>query len=177
MNVEIDGAAQLVNRLKKFDREVYRILQRELRQAASLVANDARSRVPSDNALSGWGPWVVRTGSNGSVGVVTLVTGSRDLGFVGMAAKSGIKPQAVTRSTRGTVTGFKVRVIQSTAAGAIYELAGSQNRSGSTFGPNLNAKRGSSQWPRSLTPAWHAKGQAAGDAIAAAIDRAKDAVD
>jgi hypothetical protein len=177
MRVDIDGAAALVNRLKKFDADVYKILQRELKDAAGMVAENARSRVPAGGALSNWGPWDFTTGSNGSVGVVTMVTGSRDLGFSGSRARSGIRPQAVTRSNRGAVSSFKVRVVQMNAAGAIYELAGSQNRSGSTFGPNLNSAHGSGPWPRTLTPAWHAKGQEAGDAIIDALDRAKSSVD
>lgn len=175
MRVDIDGAAELVNRLTKFDKDVYKILERELKSAARLVADDARGRVPSQG-LTHWGGWNVTTGTSGSAGVVSMVTGSRDLSFRSGAVKRGIKPQVPKKYNRGALVGFSVRVVQMDAAGAIYELAGSQDKSGHPFNRNMNNENGSSIWPRSLTPALYAKGDEAARGIEAALDRAVDAL-
>jgi hypothetical protein len=175
MRIELEGATELVNRLVKFDKDVYKILERELKSAALLVADDARGRLPP-TALSNWGRWSVTTGSNGTRGAVTMATGSRDLSFSSAKARRGIKAQVPKKYNRGALVGFSVRVVQMDAAGAIYELAGSQDKSGHPFNRNMNNENGSSIWPRSLTPALYAKGDEAARGIEAALDRAVDAL-
>jgi hypothetical protein len=176
LSFHVDGVPELINRISKFDKEVSKILNREVKEGADLVGAYARSLVPSGNALSNWGPWNVKTGKTGSIGVVSMSQGSRNLGFDGSAVARGIKPQAVKSSKRGVVVGFKARVVMSTAAGSIWSLAGSQNRSKSSFGPNLNGAFRDPRWPRALTPALHAKGPQARRQIEDAIDRAIAAV-
>lgn len=174
MDVNVENVGPLVNRLQKFDKDVYRILQREIKEAAGLVANDARSRVPSGNALRNYGPWNQTTGSSGSRGAIQMTTGSRDLGFDGSQVRSSIKPsvRATRRRGRG-VTGIEGRVVMKDAGGSIWSLAGS--RSSSPFAMAL-ARYGTSLWPRALTPALYAKGPQAAEKIDAAIQRAADAV-
>lgn len=175
MDVQVQNVGALVNRLQKFDKDVYRILQREIRQGASLVAEDAKKRTPDTTALSGWGVWNRTTGTTGSRGAVQMVTGSRDLGFDGSRARRSIKPSArLTRQRRG-VTGIVGRVTFTDAGGAIWSLAGS-GTSGSTFVRNLNDRYGGSRWPRALTPALYDKGPQAIAQIDAAIQRAAAAV-
>jgi len=174
MRIELEGATELVNRLTKFDKDVYKILERELKSAALLVADDARGRLPPA-ALSNWGRWSVTTGSNGTRGAVTMTTGSRDLSFSSAKARRGIKAQVPKKYNRGAVVGFSVRVAQMDAAGAIYELAGSKSEN--TFGRNLNNAHGGSIWPRTLTPALYAKGDEAARGIEDALDRAVAALD
>ena len=176
LTFHVKGVPELINRISKFDKKVAKILNDEVKEGADVVGAHARSLVPSGNALSNWGPWNFTTGRNATVGVVTLSQGSRDLSFNGSAIRRGIKPQAVKSSKRGVVVGFKARVVMSTAAGAIWSLAGSQNRSGSTFGPNLNRVFPDRRFPRALTPALHAKGPQARKEIEYAIDRAIAAV-
>ena len=174
MRVEIEGAAQLMNRLQKFDKEVYKILERELKAAATLVAKDARKRVPK-SPLSNWGKWAETTGSSGQRGVVTMVTGSRDLSFDAAKVRRGIRADVPKRYRKGAIVGFKVGVVSMNPAGAIYELAGSVKKD--TFGTNLNNKNGDSVWPRTLTPALYEKGDEAARGIEDAIDRAVAALD
>lgn len=174
MRVEIDGAAQLVNRLKKFDKDIYKILERELKRAATLVAKDARGRI-TDRPISNWGKWAEVTGSSGKRGVVTMVTGSRDLSFDPARVRRGFRAQVPKRYRNGAITGFSVRVAQMDPAGAIYELAGSVKQD--TFGRNLNKAQGDSVWPRTLTPALYEKGDEAARGIEDAIDRAVAALD
>lgn len=175
MIVDVENVGPLINRLQKFDKDVYKILQREIKEGAEIVAADARTRVP-EPALSGWGAWNLTTGTTGSVGAVTLTEGNRDLSYIGSRVRSSIKPsaRATRRRGRGTV-GIVGRVTIGNAGGAIWSLAGSKT-TGSWFTRNLNRKFGEGTWPRALTPALYAKGPQAIAKIDAAIGRAADAV-
>jgi len=176
MLVDVENVGPLINRLSKFNKDVYKILQQEIKEGAELVADDARSRVP-DAALSGWGAWNVTTGSSGSRGAVTMLTGSRDLSFDGLRARRSIKPSGRIARRRGAgITGVVGRVVFGDAGGAIWSLAGSQNRSGERFNSSMNARFGTGPWPRALTPALYAKAPQAIAKIDAAIQRAADAV-
>lgn len=175
IDLEVEGVNELVNRLAKFDKDIYKILTKEVREGLSDVASHARSLTPSGRALSGWGPWSLTTGQNAQVGSISLVTGSRDLGFNGSEVKRGIKPRAVRRSRRGKVTSFSGQVVTRTAAGAIYSLAGSKDNTDS-FNRYLNIKRGRT-FPRALTDARNAKGPDAAKAITEAVQRAAKAVE
>ena len=174
MSVEVEGVASLVNRLSKFDKDVYSTLNKEIKQGLLGVAADARSNTPQ-RALRGWGPWNVPTGQTGQVGAVSLVRGTRDLGFRGSAVAAGIVPQTVRRSKRGQVVRFAGRVITKTPAGAIFALAGSRNRSGDSFNQHLNDRWGE-RWPRTLTDALYSAGPEARRAIEAAIGKAAKSV-
>lgn len=173
MGVKVEGVSELINRLSKFDKDVYRILQREIKSGLEQVADDARSRTPDVRAIRGWGPWNETTGQSGRVGSVTLSTGSRDLGFRGSEVKRGIRPELVRRSSRGRVTKFSGRVTTKTPAGAIFALAGS--RGGGSFEAALVRRHGN-RWPRTLTAALYAKGPQAREQIRAAIDKAARSV-
>jgi len=165
--VNIEGTADFINLLKRFDKEVANVLNREMRKGAELVAAAARDKMP-DEPLSNWGVW-------------NAAKDGRNLGYDRGEAAAGIKPRNVNRTRRGQAMSWKVTVQQLDPAGAIYSLAGSIGGAsgtyrGWTFKNNMNAKNGSGPWPRALTPAYYEKGPEAGDAIAAAIQRAMDQV-
>ena len=156
LGVEVKGVPELINQISKFDKEVYRILTKEVRQALTSVSQDAISRTPNGRAIKGWGPWIA-------------ARDGRDLSFNGADVKRGIKPQAVKRSKRGRVVKFSGRVITKTPAGAIFALAGSKG--GGQFEDAL-VRRNGNAWPRTLTPALYAKGPQAARDIEAAIKKA-----
>lgn len=158
--VTVQGVPELINRISKFDKDVYRILTKEVRQGLSAVAADAKSRTPNGRAIKGWGPW-------------TAERDGRDLGFRGQDVKRGIVPQAVKRSKGGRVVKFSGRVITKTPAGAIFTLAGS--KSGGQFEEALIRRHGT-QWPRTLSAALYSKGPEAAKDIEAAIKRAAASV-
>ena len=121
----------------------------------------------------------------GSVTVEINVSGyrsGRDLSFDGSAARSGVRAGFRSKQRRG------VRVISGmawnkTPAGAIYELAGSQDRSGEFFNRNINKKRGgvvgsrnNGMWPRALGPAWTKNVDAVRQEIGRVVERAVDKV-
>ena len=176
MDVDVENVGPLINRLVKFDKEVYKILQREIRAGAEVVAADARPRVPM-RALSGWGVWDLTTGGSASVGAVSLVTGVRDLAFDGSRARRSVKPSSrITRKRGRGTTGIEGRVVLGDPGGSIWALAGSRDVSGSAFNRNLKQRFGSGPWPRALAPALEAKAPQAIAKIDAAIQRAADAV-
>jgi hypothetical protein len=172
MELDVKGVAELVNRISKFDQDVYKILTKEVREGLTPIAQHARSNTP-DQPLSNWGSWTETTGQSGQVGVVTMVTGTRDRSFSGASVRKGIKPQAIKRSKRGQVTKFSGRVVTMSPAGAIFAMAGS--RTGGTFENNL-IRRWGRTWPRTLTDALYAEGPKAREAIEDAIDKAAEAV-
>lgn len=167
--VKVEGAALKVDQLKRFNKEVWLDMQREVKSAADLVVSEARNNVPSEGLYNsqrgraGWGQW-------------TAAKGGRPLSFNPSKVKSSIKPafRSVKRSGFRVVKG-QAKIMD--PAGAIYTLAGSQNRSGHPFNTNINKQRGGSRgarsfWPRILTPAYYAKGPEASKAIGEAIEKA-----
>jgi hypothetical protein len=158
LGLEVKGVPELINQISKFDKEVYKILTKQVRLALSSVSKDAKARTPNGRAIKGWGPWIA-------------ARDGRDLSFNGSDVKRGIMPQAVKRSSRGRVVKFSGRVITKTPAGAIFALAGSKG-GGAQFEDKLNDKWGRNVWPRTLTPALYAKGPQAAREIEVAIKKA-----
>jgi len=176
VDVDVENVGPLINRLVKFDKDVYRILQKEIKEGAEVVAADARPRVPAD-ALSGWGIWNLTTGGRGSVGAVSITTGTRDLSYEGFRARSSVKPSSRITRRRGLgTTGIEGRVVLGDPGGSIWALAGSRDTTGSAFNRNIRTRFGNGPWPRALAPALQAKAPQAIAKIDAAIQRAADAV-
>jgi hypothetical protein len=168
VKVKVVGAAAKIDAIFRFDKELWRAMQRDIKATTEVVANDARSRVPaqglysSRSKYSGWGKWISK---------------GRVLSYEQSQARGGIKSRSRSRSRAGfrQVSG---RVEMTNAAGAIFTLAGSQNRSGHPFNVNINRQqggnasaRGNSTWPRVLTPARVAKGAEAAKKIAQIIEQ------
>lgn len=157
MELDVKGVAELVNRISKFDKEIYKILTKEVREGLMPIAQHARRNTPQQ-ALTNWGQWTTSSG--------------RDLSYSGSKVRIGIKPQAVKQSKRGQVVRFSGRVATMTPAGAIFALAGSKNA-----GPFEDALAGyGSRWPRTLSDALYAEGPKAREAIEDAVDKAAQAV-
>lgn len=166
--VRVEGAAQKIEQIYRFDKDIWKEVQQGVRAAMKGVVTDTRANYPN-TALSNWGPWIAyRSG--------------RDLSFDGSAARSGVRAGFRSKQRRG------VRVISGmawnkTPAGAIYELAGSQDRSGEFFNRNINKKRGgvvgsrnNGMWPRALGPAWTKNVDAVRQEIGRVVERAVDKV-
>ena len=165
MTFKVEGADRMIERIKGFEREIWRDLQKEVRDASDDIVNDARAAVPS-RGLRRWGPWRVNVGGAGG-----FRNTSRDRDYVESNVKAGIRNQFRTRKSRGSL-GVLGRVVQADAAGAIFTLAGSQNRSGDPFNSHLNRKHGAGPWPRLLGPAWTDNVDEARNKIQKAVDDA-----
>jgi hypothetical protein len=163
MHVKVEGLARLVNQLEKFSPEVSKALKSEMRKGAGIVASEAKSLIPN-SGLSNWGAW-----SDSGTG--------RDLGFIGSWVKKGITPKTNRYRRRGVTTAFGYDVVSSTAAGAIYEVAGPGNKTrdarGQGFVRNLNRSRNEAPLPRTLFPAYYEGMSRAVPAIEAAIREAE----
>lgn len=186
METRVDGVGDLVNRLQKFDREVYKILQQEVRESSSLVANEASRLLPTGKALRGgvdtrehpsrgWGPWNRVTGGTGSVGAVTIVQGSEDLGYDGEAARRSIKVRARQYRRARSRVGI-VGVVSLTNPGAVVWALMGKNPTNSRFEREVVRRYGNGPFPRALTPAWNKYGPTAGQKIDQALDRARESI-
>lgn len=157
MAIKIDGNERIIQRIYAFDKEVWKVLQKEIREASDLIRKDSQASTPGV-ALSYWGQWR---------------QGGRDLDFSGSQVKKSTKTQVRSRLSRGGADRFVAgQVVVNDAAGAIFALAGSQNRSGHRFNRNLNKQYGPGPWPRLLGPAWTANVDKARELIEQAIDKA-----
>ena len=184
MTLEVDGAGRLVDAMSKFNEDVYKIMLKEIRQAAELVAADARRRTPSavlfgsrpfGNPSSGWGKWTETRGQNMSVGGITFETSSRSLDWNQPRVDRSIRPGARKRAVRGVGTvGVAGMVTFLDAAGAIWSTAGADNPQGLKnryFNPAIISRFGS-DYPRALKPALFSKGPQAREDIDRALERA-----
>lgn len=166
MKVEITGVATKIDAIFRFDQDLWKGIQKGVKDATESVAADARIRIPTRGLYSttgrGWGLW-------------TESTKGRDLSFDQAKIRAGIKTSFKSRYKSGfrEVSG---RAVTNSAAGAIYALAGSVNSSGSSFNTFINLQQGNNVWPRALTPAYYAKGPEAAREIARVIERAIDDV-
>ena len=181
--VNMRGLGDFVNRMKRFDTDVAKHLQDDIKVAVDGIYQAAGQTVTSTgNPLSNWGSWTNRrsVGSRGSVrssgGVAT-----RDLSYSPSAVKSGLNKRikVVNKGEKQDVWGI---VADTTAAGAIYELAGKSNKSGHAFNHNIITKHRptpigkSNGWPRVLGPAWAGGRDKAEQLLTAAVKRAIDTI-
>ena len=163
MKVEVTGAAAKIDALFRFDKEVWAGVQKGVKDASESVAADARSRVPSygvfsTSGLGGWGAWARKTDGF-------------DISYDQANIRKGIKTKFRSQMQSG-VRVVKGQVVNSSPAGAIFMLAGSQNKSGRWFNTLIKRQQGSGPWPRAMTPAYYAKGPQAAKDIGHIIEQA-----
>lgn len=174
------GASDLINRISRFDTDVYRVLQKELRHVGQGAREHAQSLMPAGRALfgtsdgqevsGGWGDW-------------TAAADGRDLGFSGSESGLTSRMRVAVRKTRTAgVYGVVVKVMEPrlSPAASIFLLAGSRTPQrqpgwGGNFNAELNRRYGTT-FPRGLTHAWRQAIRTAPDRIDAAIDRARQAI-
>lgn len=172
MQMKVEGAAARIDALMRFDKAVWRDIQKGVKLAQDAITKDAKGRVPPmglvpRRAGSGWGPW-------------TFSRDGRDLSY----NKRNFKFKTRFRST--VTQGFRQvegrsELDVSNAAVKIFTLAGSKDKSGHPFNTNINRQtstvkgaRNVGMWPRLLTPAYHAKAPEAAKQIGALIEKAID---
>ena len=116
MPVEVRGALELRKAIKKFSPELAKETRKELASLLAPIVKTARGFVPSTAPLSGWGKAPTTTGR-------FPIWDTR-------AAKGGIGYK--TSPSRPNNHGFRAvaRIVNASAAGAIYETAGRANPQG-----------------------------------------------
>ena len=105
--IEIVGMREVTRALGEIDKDAKRILDKGVREAAAELVTKSRGHVST--GLSGWERWKERTAPSG---------------FDPMKVSRGIKVSRSANRRRGTTTENVVSVINSSAAGAIWETAG-----------------------------------------------------
>jgi hypothetical protein len=106
--IEILGVREVTRALGQIDEDAKKTLDKGVREAAKQLVDDSRGYVST--GLSGWKRWK-RT---------------KPQGFEPMQVSRGIKVSRSANRKKGTATENVVSVINSTAAGAIWETAGRQ---------------------------------------------------
>lgn len=156
-NFDMKGLAENINFLEKFNQDVSKTLKKEMRAGANEVAKAAKSLIPA-SAVSNWGAW-------------TSSSDGRDLGFIGSWVKRGVAVETQRSRKSGVTVGFGYRVVNKTAAGAIYELAGSKNSN--ALGRGINKNKPVTRYPRTLFAAYYMAMPAAVRKIETAIEKAQ----
>lgn len=150
-DVKTQGVDQLINRLQGFEKDTYRILQRDIKDAADLIGASARSMLPGDFVVSGWGPW-----------------GQGEKDYLGSWAKSSVKPGVRTRQVGGQR--YVLGVVRMTNPGAVtYALLGQKDNS--RLATEVVGRWGAS-YPRAMGSAWKLHVDEARAAIQDAINQA-----
>lgn len=156
-NFDTKNIAQNIDFLETFNKDVAKILKKEIKQGANEVAKASRRRIPN-SALTNWGSW-------------TYSRDGRDLGFIGGWVKRGIVVETTRSRNRGATVAYGQRVVTKTAAGAIYELAGS--KSSEPMPLAMQSVHPVKNYPRTLFPAYYEAMPIALQKIEAAIEKAK----
>jgi hypothetical protein len=152
MKVRVTGEQRAIAALKAFDRDVFKGIDKGLKQAGEVVRDEVRAKTPSEAPLSGWGRWnATRVSRKG-------VSSTRDLSYNATKVRTGIK--VTTKQSKRVSTGgkFQVAVATMSAPGAIFALTGSnkkrrsENYRGRSFYDNIN-KRFGEKYARGLNEA------------------------
>jgi len=118
MPTEVKGAVNLRKALKTFTPDLAKETQKELAGVLRPITTKARGFIPSTSPLSGWGK------GNGSFPAFNTSIAKRGIGFK-------------TTPSKPNKQGFRslARIVNASAAGAIYETAGRKNPQGRSQAP------------------------------------------
>lgn len=121
ITVHITRMRQVFNALEETDKAAYRILVKEITDAAKKVQWAAATSTP-DRPVSGWGPWNYR---------------GRDLGFSPADVAAGFKVRKNNFKAYGIARGIGWDVVQTNPGGAVFEVVGDFSRVSTPSGAHL----------------------------------------
>jgi hypothetical protein len=133
MPVEFAGVDELRKALKAYAPDLDKALKKELKGIAEPVVNKARGYAPALAPLSNWGR-----------------EGGRFPSYNGALVKAGIRFS--TAKSRKNNRGFSssIRIVNATAAGAIYETAGRKNPFGQPWVGNSKGAPAGKKYSHSI---------------------------
>jgi hypothetical protein len=140
MPVEFAGVNNLRKALKEFAPDLDKALKKELAALAKPVVTKARGYAPAVAPLSNWGR-----------------EGGRFPNYNGAAVKAGISFSTAKSKKNNRGFSSSVRIVNRTAAGAIYETAGRKSGNVGQFTPRLNGQlrgQGQKMTGRAIFRAW-----------------------
>ena len=109
MKVQVTGEQRAVAALKAFDKDVFKGIDKGLKQAGEVLRDEVRSKTPTSGPLSNWGRWnatkVTRKG----------VSTTKDLSYNATKVRTGIKVN--TTQPKKVSTGGHKRSSTSLTAG------------------------------------------------------------
>jgi len=114
------GLEQTIRDLKQFNPEALKIMNKEIYQVMKKIQLDARQLIPATIPLSNWG----KPAKEG--------TEWARLQYKPKPARMGVKTKIERQRRKGDVTSRAYLIINSDAAGAIYETAGRKNPNGNS---------------------------------------------
>jgi len=176
--INVQGLGDFVNRMKRFDSDIAKQLQTDIKLAVDGIYKDSQQEITNIGLpLSRWGSWTNKRKVTSKRGLRRHSSGSyvRDLSYDPAAVKRGIK-KSVRVLNKVDVQDVEGIVADTTAAGAIYELAGSRNPTGNMFNRNLIKQHPTPRWPRILGPAWAKNNEKAQKLLTESVVRAVTAV-
>lgn len=121
VRVELTNMRVVFNALQETDKAAYRILVKEITDAAKKVQWAAATSTP-DRPVSGWGPWNYR---------------GRDLGFSPADVAAGFKVRKNNFKAYGIARGIGWDVVQTNPGGAVFEVVGDFSRVSTPSGAHL----------------------------------------
>jgi hypothetical protein len=115
MPTEVKGALELRKAIKNFSPELAKETRKELANLLAPIVKTARGFIPSQAPISGWG----KANSNGRFPEWSSAAAKRGIGYK-------------TSPSKPNKSGFRsiARIVNASAAGAIYETAGRKNPNG-----------------------------------------------
>ena len=115
MPTEVKGALELRKAIRKFSPELAKETRKELASLLAPIVKTARGFIPSQAPISGWG----KASSNGRFPEWSSAEAKRGIGYK-------------TSPSKPNRSGFRsiARIVNASAAGAIYETAGRKNPNG-----------------------------------------------
>jgi hypothetical protein len=115
MPTEVKGAIELRKAIRKFSPELAKETRKELASLLAPIVKTARGFIPSQAPISGWG----KASSNGRFPEWSSAEAKRGIGYK-------------TSPSKPNRSGFRsiARIVNASAAGAIYETAGRKNPNG-----------------------------------------------
>lgn len=109
--IKLEGYAETVALLKRYDTETLKIMNAEIYQTTKRTQTQARALVPAASPLSGW----ARPVKSGEWSRLT---------FKPKSIRTGIKTKLDRQRVRGYWTSKTLFLINNDAAGSVYETAG-----------------------------------------------------
>ena len=144
MQVRITGEQRAIAVLKAFDKDVFKGIDKGLKQAGEVLRDEVRAKTPTSPPLSGMRQWNATSVNRKGV------SSTRDLAYKGAKVRTGIK--VTTKQGKKVAAGgeFQVAVQTTSAPGAIYALTGSKKKRynrepsyrGRSFVDNINNRSG-----------------------------------
>ena len=114
------GLEQTIRDLKQFNPAALKIMNKEIYQVMKKIQVDARQLMPTATPLTNWGK-PAKEGSDWE-----------RLQFNPKAARMGVKTKIERQRRKGNVVSRAYLIINSDAAGAVYETAGRKNPKGNS---------------------------------------------